>query len=170
MKYKVGDKVRVRSWEAMEREFGRVGSSVNVPGMGFNKYMRKYCGQIVTIKSECSSYYHISEENPAYNWTDDMFEGYAFNYGEKIEVSDDGSKWGKSIYVGYIDGKKYPYIVVNQVHKEAFAVGEKFSTCGWAYARPIQKQPEVSIKIEVNGKPVTEPMSEETARRWGIIK
>lgn len=72
MKYKVGDKVRVRSWESMEKEFG-LKDDGNIKVMfTFTKGMKKYCGKLVTISSNNGSYM-IEEDSGMHTWCDDMF-------------------------------------------------------------------------------------------------
>lgn len=43
--FRIGDRVRVRQWDDMEREYGRTGpgESINVPFF-FVKEMKQYCG------------------------------------------------------------------------------------------------------------------------------
>ena len=72
MKYKVGDRVRIKSldwYDKNKNEFG------NVPlgQFSFNCCNTHLCGTILTISRVLSDYYLI-EENDAY-WTDDMIEG-----------------------------------------------------------------------------------------------
>ena len=68
MKYKVGDRVRVRSdLKAVD--------SYKIYGVGTNKEMERMAGKIVTIDSVGSDCYKVKECN--YVWTDKMFEGYA---------------------------------------------------------------------------------------------
>lgn len=72
MKYKVGDKVRVRSWESMKKEFG-LKDDGNIKVMfTFTKEMKKYCGKLVTISSN-NGCYMIKEDSGRYTWCDDMF-------------------------------------------------------------------------------------------------
>ena len=116
MKYKPGDKVRIRQWNAMAKEYGidEFDRSVRTPKFHFTKQMKKYCGEIATIiccfSDDMGEYYMIDVDGRKFRWTDDMFEGYAFSYGDEIEVSDDGKNWYKRIYVGYIDGCIHPYV------------------------------------------------------------
>ena len=65
MKFKVGDKVRVRSWESMEKEFGlNWRGDINCPVL-FLKGMKEYCGTIQTITaiSQRHSAYYIGNTN-----------------------------------------------------------------------------------------------------------
>lgn len=78
MKYKVGDKVRVKSleWYTMNKdEFERVRCNT----VYFQPTMSKLCDSILTIKNiDKFINAYIVEEN-SYYWTDDMFEGLAEN-------------------------------------------------------------------------------------------
>ena len=49
MKYKVGDKVKVRTWEDMEKEFGLNQNGYIDCDAAFVTDMKEYCGKIVTI-------------------------------------------------------------------------------------------------------------------------
>lgn len=50
-RFKVGDKVTIRSWNDMEKEYGTdYGGCIKVPCL-FNKEMKKYCGRKMTISS-----------------------------------------------------------------------------------------------------------------------
>ena len=149
MKFKVGDKVRVRQWKAMEREYGLNEDGNINHGCIFLQNMKKYCGQVVTIKKIYYNYYLIEEDDGEFFWEDWMFEGYAFNYGDEVEVSADGEIWHKAIYVGYIDGTKEPYRVVMCHNIEKFKRGEKFYCSAYKYARPISKH-----KIIIDGKEI----------------
>ena len=73
MKFKVGDKVRVRSWESMAKEFG-VDNDGNImlSSLHFWKKMKHLCGTVHTI-DEINGYgYHFKTH---FFWlTDDMLE------------------------------------------------------------------------------------------------
>lgn len=67
MKYKVGDKVRVRKDLKVSKDYD---------GMTFNDVMSQHCGETVTINEVFSrGYYRIVEYG--YCWTDGMLEGLA---------------------------------------------------------------------------------------------
>ena len=165
MEYKVGDKVRVRSKEAIER--------VKLP---FGE-IDKYSGKIMTITKVVDGaniHYRCKEDNGQYLWREDDFEGYAFEYGEKIEVGNVPGNWQKRIYIGYIDGIYCPYIAVYGDHEKLFREGKEFNIFFWRYARPLRKQQTenniVEINILINGKKINEPLSIEMAKRLGIVK
>ena len=76
MKYKVGDKVKVKSldWYNQNKdEFGQV----KCGGYIFPYPMTKHCGKTVTIRcintKDC--YYVIYEDDGYRSWTDEMIEG-----------------------------------------------------------------------------------------------
>ena len=80
MKYKVGDKVRVKSLEwynANKDEDGDI-PLIQMCGSKYNFIddMSCFCGKIVTINNVCHrGYYDIKEDNCCWYWTDEMFEG-----------------------------------------------------------------------------------------------
>lgn len=75
MKYRVGDKVRIRSWESMAKEFGYDAWGDIKIRHGFTEPMKKYCGKIVTIaKSPFSNSYYIEEDEHRWVFVDEMFE------------------------------------------------------------------------------------------------
>ena len=78
MKYKIGDKVRIKSldWYNQNKDengFVLCGNRI------FDNYMSVFCGSVVTICGEYSYYcgYDIREDMQCRTWTDDMFEGLA---------------------------------------------------------------------------------------------
>lgn len=66
MKYKVEDKVKVRE----DLEIGK-----SYDKKTFVEKMKKYKGQIVTIKVVYDDRYRIEEDNQDWYWTDEMLEG-----------------------------------------------------------------------------------------------
>ena len=69
MKYKVGDKVRVRKDIVDNSKYG---------GELFTGEMRQFVGKVVTISELLDDdKYFIREDTSEYAWTDEMFEGLA---------------------------------------------------------------------------------------------
>ena len=66
MKYKVGDKVRVRSDLEVNMDYGP---------QTFVREMSQYIGKVVTISETYSNRYNIKEDEDEWPWTDEMFEG-----------------------------------------------------------------------------------------------
>lgn len=50
--FKLGDRVRIRDWDDMEREYGTDSDGdIKVPDMSFSRCMRHLCGRYATIRS-----------------------------------------------------------------------------------------------------------------------
>lgn len=74
MKYKVGDKVRIRSWEDMKREYG-VDRHGNIPvrkDANFVTSMKHLCGKELVISRVLKDCYKVKDLD--WYWTDEMFE------------------------------------------------------------------------------------------------
>ena len=65
MKYKVGDKVKVKEDLEIGETYG---------GLTFSVQMREYRGQIVTIKTADDDSYQIEEDELNWYWTEEMLE------------------------------------------------------------------------------------------------
>lgn len=66
MKYKIGDKVKVRNDLKVFKRYG---------DKTFVERMEKYKGKLVTISEEFPGFYHIKEDkNEHWGWTEQMFE------------------------------------------------------------------------------------------------
>lgn len=79
MRYKVGDKVRVRQWDDMKREFGECLDAIDTPFCFFTSSMKVYCGLIYEIAKVYGRCYELKSNKKPYikKWyfTDDMLEG-----------------------------------------------------------------------------------------------
>lgn len=171
MKYKVGDIVTIREWEAMEREFGVNGNGdiSNDISINFINSMRGFCGQKMRI-TRSGEYFYNMENDEVYSFTDEMI-AHNFHYGEEIEVKDDISpNWFKAIFVGFIDGAQYSYAVVYDGCEEDFNEKRPFLTGYYKFARKIQPSPKFDITITKNGEPYNGKISIETARQLGIVE
>lgn len=75
MKYKVGDKVRVRQWDDMAKEFGVNNGNIPINCCLFVKEMKQYCGRTYEVYGK-SLYYILATENEVLEWcfTDSMLE------------------------------------------------------------------------------------------------
>lgn len=73
MKYNVGDKVRIRAWKDMAREYGMSGGSIKIP-QSFVPEMRKYCGKVMTIASNRYDCYSLKEDLDGWAFSEEMFE------------------------------------------------------------------------------------------------
>ena len=81
MKYKVGDKVRVREDLAADNWYG---NEIVVPGMTCLK------GKIVTISKVQYDKYEIEDDNKIWWWTDEMLLPITkYNVGDKVIIRED---------------------------------------------------------------------------------
>lgn len=72
MRYKIGDKVRIKSlgwYKDNKNEFGLVNTLCT-----FTIGMQQYCGDTAIIKKCNKDRYRIDVDNGCYEWDDDMFE------------------------------------------------------------------------------------------------
>lgn len=83
MKYKVGNRVKVKSLEWYNKNKNNSGF-INCRDAHFTEDMSKFCSCILTIREVGYDVYY-TEEN-VYAWTEDMFEGLA-DYKENIEIT-----------------------------------------------------------------------------------
>ena len=70
MRFKVGDRVRIKSLDWYNENKDKYGD-VNF----FIEEMSKFCGEIMTIKHISEVSYIMEESDIAYGWTDEMIEG-----------------------------------------------------------------------------------------------
>lgn len=74
--YKVGDRVRIKTWEKMAQEFGvNEDGDIRMTGLYyFTRLMKKYCGNIYTIKNVNFDHSYKLEGIDGCAFSDDMFE------------------------------------------------------------------------------------------------
>lgn len=73
MEFKVGDKVKVRTWESMEKEFGTNEVGSIACKCSFTEGMRKFCNMTMTICSDMGDgMYQMEEDGMQYVWSKDM--------------------------------------------------------------------------------------------------
>lgn len=76
MRYKVGDKVRVRQWDDMVKEFGYDGVDIYIDNYYFIEEMKQYCGKTYEVCNADWFCYNLKTENEVLDWsfTDGMLE------------------------------------------------------------------------------------------------
>ena len=79
MKHKIGDKVKIKSWDCIDYP-------------GFVKDMSKFCGKYAKIISVNSDFYTLDIDNRAWNWDDWMFEDDEVNETVKEPTINDSLK------------------------------------------------------------------------------
>jgi len=145
MKYKKGDRVVIKPWAMMVEQYGVCGSGEPKTGetMFLESMENNLAGtdRTVEIQSNSDVYYHGTEK---FDWkfTDKMILGYAFEWGEEIEVSDDGKNWKKVKFTAY----------TCRLPDDCFFVSTAYGT--YRYARPIRKTV-IEIDVKVNGEIVS---------------
>lgn len=101
MKYKVGDKVRVKSLEWYNENKNKWGSVACFADVSFVPAMAKLCNCMVTIERVNNYTYKIKESK--HKWTDDMFEDddmlvdiddYDYEFQRAIAKAVDECLWG----------------------------------------------------------------------------
>ena len=96
MRYKIGDRVRVKSLSWYNENKDEYGCVYCGNGMIFCDKMQEFCGKIMTISRikpdpcDPDRGHYLVKENPAF-WTDKMFEGLAQEY-PKIAIQGDPAK------------------------------------------------------------------------------
>ena len=86
MKYKVGDKVKIREDLEVGRQYG---------ADDFARGMEQYKGKTATIANVYNNVYHLEVDDDdneycTWHWTDEMLEGvFKFNVGDKVRVRRD---------------------------------------------------------------------------------
>ena len=75
MKYKVGDKVRIKSLEWYNKNKDELGNIDYSSVVFFESDMSKFCDSILTIKNIDTDINAYDVEENEYYWTDDMIEG-----------------------------------------------------------------------------------------------
>ena len=77
LKYKVGDKVRIKSLDWYNKNKDEYGNIDISHDFTFYADRSKYCGKVFTIDVVFNDCYTVKEDNHEYYWADEMFEGLA---------------------------------------------------------------------------------------------
>lgn len=104
MKYKVGDKVRVKEDLVVGNRYGT---------QAFIEDMKKYSGKTMTISRASSNTYYFKEDKDEWFWTDEMIEGKVlcimkYRVGDKVKVRQDlvtNKRYGNDTFI--LDMKPY---------------------------------------------------------------
>ena len=133
MKYKIGDKVRVKD----NLEVGKMYFMSNMPEFdSVEREMLKFKGKEVTISSYTGDgKYIIEEDGGVWNWTDEMFSRLATSL-TKVVITTDGKTTTAKMY----EGKKRLKTAESKCSPEDtfdFAIGAKL-----ALERVIEALPE----------------------------
>jgi len=77
MKYRIGDKVKIRTWKSLEKEFGLSGPGIDCQRFGVlpcmeDSLVKLECKRILTIKGFDEENNFYTMEEISYIWTDEM--------------------------------------------------------------------------------------------------
>ena len=75
MKYKVGDRVKIKSLDWYNENKSKSHGTIACVGKYFEYDMREWCGKIMTILTAYQTCYIMEEDGAKYLWTDEMIEG-----------------------------------------------------------------------------------------------
>jgi hypothetical protein len=75
MKYKVGDRVKIKSLDWYNENRSKSHGTVACGGKYFDYDMRKWCGKTMTILTAYQTCYSMKEDGAKDLWTDEMIEG-----------------------------------------------------------------------------------------------
>lgn len=89
MRYKKGDRVRIKSLEWYNANKNSESAIIFPDFRIFDESMSKFCGKIVTIDAYVprGNYYDIKEDGNVNYWSDEMFEGLAIEEPQENMVS-----------------------------------------------------------------------------------
>lgn len=128
MKFKVGDKVQIKSWEEMEKEFG-INCFGNIPYKEtFVTDMMKYCGKVCTIEKIEGDRVWFDKKFENWSFSTDMIKPYKNDHKTRYElrfISD-----GETTTATYFEDGKEKLSAEAKLHPEDkfdFATGVK--TC-----------------------------------------
>lgn len=107
---KPGDKVKLRTWEDMEKQYGAdVGNDIKAPSYRIVEGMKKYCGTTQVVNAVMGSTFEISTNFlPIYSWGFETIEE-VYPKEEKMEFTKDMLKSGEHV-VEYRNGDKRLYL------------------------------------------------------------
>lgn len=115
MKYKVGEEVRIKTWEKMEREYKAYRDEmerlyIDTPRYQFTESVACYCGTTLKIDAASECGYHM-EGCEDFIWTDEMIECVADQYRLPYDATYGDLEPG--MIVTYKSGYKYFVTVIN---------------------------------------------------------
>ena len=158
--YKTGDRVVIKPWKLMEEQYGLNDIGYIKVAAAFSPKMEKRLkgtDRVVTLGEVFrEKFFNGTGHLKGFEVSPDAILGYAFEYGDEIEVSDDGAEWRPWVFSSY-DPANLNLLV------RATEVSCSNSSAGWKDARPVQVKIIVKFFNE-NNEDITESISEETKK------
>ena len=127
MKYKVGDKVRVREDLEVNKAYGEE---------VFVSQMTPFKGKEVTISYiDSYGYYRIKEDSKGLRWTDEMLSPVTrYKIGDKVIVREDlisGERYGKDVFTSTMVSFKGKVVTISKVIGFKYEIEEDDKTWNW---------------------------------------
>ena len=127
MKYKVGDKVRVREDLEVNKAYGEE---------VFVSQMTPLKGKEVTISYiDSYGYYRVKEDSVKLRWTDEMLLPVTkYKIGDKVIVREDlivGEKYGKDVFTSAMISFKGKVVTISKVIGFKYEIKEDDKTWNW---------------------------------------
>ena len=159
--YKTGDRVIIKPWKLMEEQYGLTSKGVIKIPATFTLEMEKCLkdtDRVIKLGEKLQDTLFVGTGHlEHFNISPDMILGYAFEYGEEIEVSDAGEAWYLRVFSSYNPMEQnFPVRVGRGI--------DSTCTVGWRYARPVQVKVIVRF-FDENNEDITASISEETKRK-----
>jgi len=167
MKYKKDDKVVINPWGLMQQRHGLdKDGNIKTPNPFTVNAESQLIGRdrVVTINCENGESPILEFRSGMTCWgCDEMILAHAFEWGEEIEVSDDGDMWDKRLFLSYTPGVILPINVACMTMNKASKL--------YRFARPIRK-PDVKLTVEIGGKILTASEIKHTfsAETWAKLR
>lgn len=125
MKYKVGDKVRIKSLDWYNKNKDKDGDVVLTTHL-FTPGMSQFCGKVMTIEDvfediDDNVVYYMEEID--YDWTDEMIEGFASEIEDNKYFEEDKHYNMLNIVLKYIKEEMY----IEPVEYSSVSLEEEFS-------------------------------------------
>ncbi len=152
--FKVWDKVRIKSRERMEKEFGLDYKwDIQTWSLSFLKDMKHLCwgtaiiSEIYLNMQICLKHWNNNEETIWFGFTIDMIElvepERTPTPWEYVEVGNDNKNWDKRIFITNLWGRYH----CTTIHYESECRANKTYMIGqWKYIRPIQTKQTYTIE------------------------
>ena len=167
-KYDVGDKVVIKPWWLMVKQYGFVTEDIYTEddkriacNYRFSSGMEKELegtDRVVEIgRVNCNTYYSTNSPLQGHFITDEMILGYHFEYGDEVEVSD--TNFPNKVI------RTFSHYNLSNNSQEGVVVENGNILENWKYALHVQKL-SIEIDVKINGKDAKlSDISEETLKR-----
>ena len=133
--YKTGDRVVIKPWKLMEKQYGQHPAHYSIGvDQSFTFGMEKCLAgtdRVVELgkrEETLPGVFNGTGTLRMYDISIDMILGYAFAYGEEIEISDNGKDWHVRIFSTYDPMDKNECVRTKSLDYDD-------STIGWKFAR-----------------------------------